>query len=173
MAEQPPWRAIQPPKLPRFTGEADGCDADEFIQEAERILRNFRMEEGTAVEWLIQALEGSARREVLTRAAGEADTAAKVLAVLAATFGDHRGLSALLTSFHGRRQGMGESVVGYVQHLLMLTTKLNAAQADAVNPAMLCDCFIDGLHLPSLCRDIRRYAREHADVTFHQARAEA
>ena len=35
--------------------------ADEFIQEAERILRNFRMEEGTAVEWLIQALEGSAR----------------------------------------------------------------------------------------------------------------
>ena len=92
MAEQPPWRAIQPPKLPRFTGEADGCYADEFIQEAERILRNFRMEEGTAVEWLIQALEESARREVLTRAAGEADTAAQVLAVLAATFGYHRGL---------------------------------------------------------------------------------
>ena len=144
MAEQPPWRAIQPPKLPRFTGEVDGRDADEFIQEAERILRNFRMEDGTAVEWVIQALEGSVRREVLTRVAGEADTAAQVLAVLAATFGDH--LSALLTSFHGRRQGMGESVVGYAQHLLMLTTKLNAAQADAVNPAMLCDRFIDGLH---------------------------
>ena len=78
MAEQPPWRTIQPPKLPCFTGEADGCDADEFIQEAERILRNFKMEDGTAVEWLIQALEGSARREVLTRAAGEADTAAQV-----------------------------------------------------------------------------------------------
>ena len=75
MAEQPPWRAIQPPKLPRFTGEADGCDADEFIQEAERVLRNYRMEDGTAVEWIIQALEGSARREVITRAAGEADTA--------------------------------------------------------------------------------------------------
>ena len=69
--------------------------------------------------------------------------------------------------------GMGESVVGYAQHLLMLTTKLNAAQADAVNPAMLCDRFIDGLHPPSLRRDIRRYAREHDDVTFHQARAEA
>ena len=146
MAEQPLWRAIQPPKLPRFTGEVDGRDADEFIQEAERILRNFRMEDGTAVEWVIQALEGSVRREVLTRVAGEADTAAQVLAVLAATFGDH--LSALLTSFHGRRQGMGESVVGYAQHLLMLTTKLNAAQADAVNPAMLCDHFIDGLHSP-------------------------
>ena len=82
----------------------------------------------------------------------------------AGTFGDHRGLSALLTSFHDRRQGMGESVVGYAQHLLMLTTKLNAVQADAVNPAMLCDCFIDGLHPP---------AREHEDVIFHQARTEA
>ena len=60
---------------------------------------------------------------------------------------------------------MGESVVGYAQHLLMLTTKPNAAQADAVNPAMLCDRFIDGLHPPSLRRDIRRYARDHADVT--------
>ena len=59
---------------------------------------------------------------------------------------------------------MGESVVGYAQHLLMLTTKLNAVQADAVNPAMLCDCFIDGLHPP---------AREHEDVIFHQARTEA
>ena len=64
---------------------------------------------------------------------------------------------------------MGESVVGHAQHLLMLTTKLNAAQADAVNPAMLCDRFIDGLHPPSL----RRYAWEHDDVTIHQARAEA
>ena len=63
--------------------------------------------------------------------------------------------------------------MGYAQHLLMLATKLNAAQADAVNPAMLCDRFIDGLHLSSLCRDIRRYTREHAEVTFHQARAEA
>ena len=159
MAEQPPWRAIQPPKLPRFTGEADGCDVDEFIQEEERILRNYGMEDGTAVEWISQALEGSARRDVLTSTAGETDTAAQVFAVLADTFGDH--LSALLNSFHRRRQGMGESVEGYAQHLLMLTTKLNAVQEDAVNPAVLCDRSIDGLHPPSLSRDIRRYAREH------------
>jgi len=57
------------------------------------------MEDGATVEWIIQALEGSARREVLTRPTGEADTAAQVLA---GTFGDQRGLSALLTSFHGR-----------------------------------------------------------------------
>ena len=62
------------------------------------------MEEGTAVEWLIQALEGSARREVLTRAAAEADTAAQVLAVLAATFGDYRPLLCSLRSTAGGRE---------------------------------------------------------------------
>ena len=168
MADQPPWRAIQPPKLPRFTGEADGCDADEFIQEAERILRNFRMEDGTAVEWLIQALEGSARREVLTRAAGEADTAAQVLAVLAATFGSAHLVPRPAAGNGGECSGVRAAPAYHV-----LTTKLNAAQADAVNPAMLCDRFIDGLHSPTFRRDIRRYAREHDDVTFHQARAEA
>ena len=83
----------------------DGRDADEFIQEAERILRNFRMEDGTAVDCIIQALEGSARREVLTRVAGEADTAAQVLAVLAATFGDH--LASLLFSLRSTAGSRG------------------------------------------------------------------
>ena len=145
-------------------------DADEFIKEAERNLRNYRMEDGTAVEWIIQALERSAQREVLT--------AAQVLAVLAATFGDYRGLSALLTSFHGRRQGMGESVVGYAQHLLMLTTKLNAVAWMPSTPLCSATVLSTGCTSPppppppSLRRDIRRYATEDDDVTFHQARAE-
>ena len=50
---------------------------------------------------------------------------------------------------------------------------LQLQQADAVNPAMLYDRFNGGLHPPSLRRDICRYAREHDDVTFHRARAEA
>ena len=50
---------------------------------------------------------------------------------------------------------------------------LQLQQADAASPALLCNRFNDGLHPPSLRHDIRRYAREHDDVTFHQARAEA
>ena len=65
------------------------------------------MEEGTAVEWLNQALEGSARREVLIHAADEAGTAAQVLAVLAATFDEHRGLSAPLTRSTAGGRGWG------------------------------------------------------------------
>ena len=31
----PLWRAIQPPKLCKFTGEESDCEADDFVREAE------------------------------------------------------------------------------------------------------------------------------------------
>ena len=55
-------------------------------------------------------------------------TAAEVLAILKETFGDQRGLSALLTTFHSRRQGIYERVLEYAQSLVMLSTKVNEAK---------------------------------------------
>lgn len=171
--QQPQWRAIQPPKLPRFSGEVAGCGGDEFVQEAERVINNYQLKEGTAVEWVLQSLEGVARREILSRPADDINTAVKVLEIVRDTFGDQRGLSALLTSFHGRRQGIGEGVIEYAQSLLVLSTRLNAVKPGTTNATILRDRLVDGLHPPSLRRDIRRYVREHDDVTFQQARAEA
>ena len=56
-------------------------------------------------------------------------TAADVLAILKETFGDQRGLSALLTAFHSRCQGIYECVLEYAQSLVMLSTKVNEAKA--------------------------------------------
>ena len=55
--------------------------------------------------------------------------AAEVLAILKETFGDQRGLSALLTAFHSQRQGIYERVLEYAQSLVMLSTKVNEAKA--------------------------------------------
>ena len=81
------------------------------------------------------------------RPAGEATTAAEVLAILKETFGDQRDL---LTTFHSRRQGICERVVEYAQSLVMLSIKVNEAKAGTVNDEMLRDRFVDGLHPPSL-----------------------
>ena len=101
------------------------------------------------MEWLPQALAGCARRGVLSRPAGEASTAAEVLAILKETFGNQRDL---LTTFHSRRQGICERVVEYAQSLMMLSIKVN--EAGTVNDEMLRDRFVDGLHPMSLRRDI-------------------
>ena len=81
---------------------------------------NYKMEQGAAVEWLLQALAGCARREVLSRPA--VTTAAEVLSILKEAFGD------LLTAFHSRRQGIYERVLEYAQSLVMLSIKVNAAK---------------------------------------------
>ena len=74
--------------MPRFSGR--DCGVDDFIREAERVSSNYKMEEGAAVEWIIQALSGCAGREVLSRPASEANTLTKVLLIIKDTFGDQR-----------------------------------------------------------------------------------
>ena len=140
-------------------GEESECEADEFVREAERIIVNYKMEQGAAVEWLLQVLAGCTRREVLSRPA--VTTAAEVLAILKEAFGDQRGLSTLLTVFHSRRQGIYKCVLEYTQSLVMLSTKVNEAKAGTVSDEMLRDPFVDGLYLLSLRRDIQRFVREH------------
>ena len=167
----PLWCAIQPPKLRTFTGDKSVCEADDFVREVEQIIVNYKMEQGAAVEWLLQVLAGCTRREVLSRPA--VTTASEVLAILKEAFGDQRGLSTLLTVFHSRRQGIYKCVLEYTQSLVMLSTKVNEAKAGTVSDEMLRDRFIDGLYLLSLRRDIQRFVREHDGATFQQVRAEA
>ena len=69
----PLWRAIQPPKLRTFTGDESECETDDFVREAERIIVNYKMEQGAAT---------GAR--VLSRPA--VTTAAEVLAILKEAF---------------------------------------------------------------------------------------
>ena len=83
---------------------------------------NHKMEQGAAVEWLLQALAGCARREVSSQPA--VTTAAEVLAILKEAFSDQWGLSALLTAFHSQRQSIYECVLEYAQSLVMLSTKV-------------------------------------------------
>ena len=120
------------------------------MREAEQIIVNYKIEQGAAVEWLLQALAGCARREVLSCPVGKVPMPTKVLAILKETFSDQRGLSALLTAFHSPRQGSCKRVLNYTQGLVMLSTKVNEAKVDTVNDEMLRDHFIDGLH-PRLC----------------------
>ena len=69
----------------------------------------------------------------------------------------------------------GVSVVGYAQHLLLLTTKLSTAKAESIRehqPSYAVRPVHRRATTPSLRRDIRHYPREQEDITFHQARAE-
>ena len=70
---------------------------------------------------------------------------------------------------------VAESVVGYAQHLLLLTTKLSTAKAESIRehqPSYAVRPVHRRATTPSLRRDIRHYPREQEDITFHHAWAE-
>ena len=103
-----------------------------FVREAERIIVNYKREQGAAVECLLQVLAGCARREVLSCPVGKVPMPTEVLAILKETFGDQWGLSTLLTAFYSRQQGSCERVLDYTQGLVMLSTKVNEAKVGSM-----------------------------------------
>ena len=112
-------------------------------------ISNYKMEESAATKWIIQTLAGCAQREALGHLASEANTPTKVLDIVKDTVGDQQGLSALLTSFHGHQQRLGETVLEYARDILMLSAKVIQAKMGTVDTDMLHDHFVDGLHPPS------------------------
>ena len=160
MAEQSPWRAIQPPKLPLFTGEADGCDADVGIYSGGGAHPPELQDGGRNSSGVADPGFGGICPE------GGAHPRSRGGRHSGPSFGGPRSHlrrppGPLCSAHLVPRPAAGDG--GDARHLLMLTTKLNAAQADAVNPAMLCDRFIDGLHIQARA-EAQRWMREDADV---------
>ncbi|KAK7103788.1 hypothetical protein V1264_018620 [Littorina saxatilis] len=158
-------------KLRRFTGEGD-C-AETFIQEAKLILQLQTVPALAAAAWILGALDGRARQEVIRRPAAEVNTPAKIYAILEQTWGDQRDSVALAAAFHRRQQGLGESVSEYAIHLRAVWAKTNAAEANTLNDNTLRKTFATGLHPQSLKRDMCRFLREKPAATFDEVTSEA
>jgi hypothetical protein len=101
---------MKPPKLQTFRDQG-GDDVQAFVSDARRILWNCGMDRGTAVEWILQALQGSAWQEVLRRLDTLPTASAEdVLEILLDTFSDRRGISKL-AHFFARRQPRTETIL--------------------------------------------------------------
>nr|KAG5714497.1 hypothetical protein BaRGS_006943 [Batillaria attramentaria] len=164
---------MKPEPLPQFDGEGGDCTAEEFIEEARRKLTNYSLSDGAATEFVLGALTGCAKAEVLSRPANTRSSAGAILDLIRVEFGDHRDLVTLLADFHGRRQGVAEGVYQYAHAVLAAAARVNAKRTDTLSEDLVRDRFADGLHPPELRRDVRRYIRGKPGTTFQEAKAEA
>nr|KAG5712149.1 hypothetical protein BaRGS_014499 [Batillaria attramentaria] len=139
---------VNPDPLPRFDGEGSSCAAEAFVEEALRRLGHYKLADGAGGRICAQRTNR-----------GE--------------FGDKRDLATLLSTFHGRRQGVAEGVYQYAHALSAAATRANKKQAGSINDGLLRDRFIDGLYPPELRRDLKRFIRGNSTATFMDARAEA
>nr|KAG5700403.1 hypothetical protein BaRGS_010316 [Batillaria attramentaria] len=163
---------MKPEPLPQFDGEGGSCTTEEFIEEARTKLTNYSLSDGAATEFVLGALTGCAKAEILSRPANTRSSAGAILDLIRAEFGDHRDLVTLLADFHGRRQGVAEGVY-QCAHAVLAAARVNAKRTDTLSEDLIRDRFADGLHPPELRRDVRRYIRGKPGTTFQEAKAEA
>ena len=163
-------QTLRPHKLPRFSGDGD---AEAFIREAKLVMRLQPMRDTVAAGWLLGALEGQARQQILSMEPEEVDTPAKIFAVLEQHWGEQRDSSTLAAAFYKRQQGLAETVSEYAAALRVLWTKPNAAKMDMLSVDTLRDTFVNGLHPASLRRDMKRFLREKPISSFKEAMKEA
>ena len=166
-----PW--MPPPRLPKFIGELGDGPVEDFIAEAERIIAAYDLEGQLAVELLLKHLDGQARREVLAQAPAARAIVGDVLGLLREAFGDQRPLTQLLTAFHCRQQRPAETVLEFSHSLQVLATRITSRDPDALSARSLRDRFCEGLAEMALKRELRRMARENADITLAVLRQEA
>ena len=76
----PTLHSLRPHKLRRFSGEEG--DAEDFIREANLFLGLGPMADPEAAGWLLGALEGRAKQEVLSMGAGDVNSPGKIFAIL-------------------------------------------------------------------------------------------
>ena len=159
------------PKLPRFSGESGAVEW--VVKEVQTFLEVQPMASGVTVPWILGALEGRARHEILDRPNDTINTAEKILAVLLYTFGDQRDEIILAAAFYRRLQGMGEAVEDYASSMRQLFTLENKAKPGILAEDTLRDAFVQGLQPAALRRDMRAYCRTHSGLTLEAIRKEA
>ena len=157
------------PRLATFSG-SPADDYEQWEEEAQRILTNFSMDPGTVTEWLIQSLAGLAREEILQR--GLLDTT-NILKCLRDTFADTRSLSALLETFHSKRQTDGEGLLRYSNNLEQLYRRINQRCPNTLSSSALRDRLVNGIRKEELRREMLKWVRQTPEATFLQVRAEA
>ena len=126
---QPPapltLHSLRPHKLHWFS--SDEGDAKDFVREAKLFLELRPMVDPVAAAWLLGALEGQAKQEMLSMGADEVNTPGKIFAIMEQHWGKHRDSSTLAGAFFRHQQGLTESVGEYASNFHLLWMKTNAA----------------------------------------------
>ena len=97
------------------------------------------MDLDAATEWLIQSLAVLAREEIPHM--GLLDTT-NILKYLRETFADTMSLSALLETFHSRRQ-TGEGLLNYSNSLEQLYRRINQHSPNTLSYSALCNRLVN------------------------------
>lgn len=167
---------IGSPWVPRFKGADSGLSYGEWKAQVKFMLSSMPSRSNVQKsDFIIGALDGEARREVVILAAEQRSTPALIFKYLDGLYGDNTPIAHLRGMFFDCRQRPGESVRAFSLRCRELFQRLKDRDPDVFSEAgqVLRDQFTMGLQDTELRRELNRMIRRNEVTTFEQARQEA
>ena len=158
--------------VPKFSGETNKFT--EWRSQVEVMLRAQGLSQQQQTDFVLGALEGDAKREIMLLGQNQRDTHKKILDSLQTLYAKPATKSQLRANFFNCKQQTEESVGSFILRLRELYCKWEEEDRDGVADDLLLDQFMVGLQngpiKQELCRQMRRQAMSF-DVAIKEARA--
>lgn len=169
-----PW-FMGMPWVPKFSGEGSQVKFRDWKIQIEAMLRAQGLSEAQKTDFIIGALDGVARREVLLLEDAKRNSATEILKALDALYSKTKSLAQIRVQFFKCVQGEGESIGAYVLRLreLFLRWREKEPRGSAQDETTVRDQFILGLRSVTIQRELQRLVRREDEFTFSDACAEA
>jgi hypothetical protein len=159
-------------KFKKFNGEGDVM---EWTTEVLKYVSTRFQSDAVRIDFIIDHLEGKAKREIKYRLMDVSTTADNLVAMLIDTFGDRDQVIKLQQTFYSRMQQPGESVEDYAYALTDLVVKMRNAGVKLAytKDQILKERFADGVEDVNLRRELCRLNLEAPTLKFHELRKRA
>lgn len=159
-------------KVTKFNGDGDVIDWTREILD----YVNTRFDtDAVKVDYIVDHLEGKAKKEIKYRLLGVTSNAEDVTEMLIDTFGDRDKAVRLQQTFYSRIQRADETTEDYAYALTDLIIKMTnvGVKLAYTTDQILKERFADGVADPSLGRELNRLNTESATLKFHELRKKA
>lgn len=167
-----PW-FMGVPWAPKFDGKKEKF-AD-WASQIKALLRAQGLNEEQKIDFVINSIEGDAKREIFLEDEQQRDTADKIIDILRRLYGDTRSAADLRTAFFNIKQGNGETVSDFSLRIREAFQEWKRAEPNgsAQFANTLRDQMIISLQPGVLKKELQRQVRRNADLTITELLQEA
>lgn len=164
---------IGAPWVPKFCGL--NTNYEDWESQISAMLRAQKWSIEQQCDFVLSALGGESRREILILEQAERDTPDKIFLQLKELYGDKTAVGTLRAMFYECRQRTEEPIRKFTLRLRELGHRLQTKEPQGFRRAdlHLRDQFVLGLREGEIQRDLRRLLRHDPDLSFEQVRKEA
>lgn len=169
-----PW-FMGGPWVPKFSGKGGADALREWQAQIEAFLRAQGLSGQQKVDFVLSALEGDARREVLLAEPANRNTDTDIFALLRTLYGGGQSVAQMRAHFFQCRQGAEEGTASFILRLRELHQRWRAVEAapPGGDDEMLRAQFSMGLRPGAVQQELQRQLRRVPDMTFASTCAEA